>query len=120
MATHYSYATPLKRVDTVSVAKGMADVMSHTGVSKEILIDQGSVFVGRFSKEICKLLGVHALKTSSPTRRQTGCLNAGILRKLEGRKTDWDKLVKYCLMAYRATPHAITGFSPYALIHGWE
>ena len=25
---------------------------------------------------------------------------------------------KYCLLAYRATPHAATLFSPYELVHG--
>ena len=45
------------------------------------------------------------------------CLK-GMLRKVEGGKEEWDRLLKYCLLAYRATPHAATGFSPCELIHG--
>ena len=41
-----------------------------------------------------------------------------MLRKASNSKEEWDNLLKYCLLAYRATPHAATGFSPYELIHG--
>ena len=37
---------------------------------------------------------------------------------MEDRKTDWDRLIKYCPLAYRATLHAATGFSPFEMIHG--
>ena len=41
-----------------------------------------------------------------------------MLRKASNSKEEWDNLLKYCLLTYRATPHAATGFSPYELIHG--
>ena len=40
------------------------------------------------------------------------------LRHLEDGREEWDRLLKYCLLAYRATPHAATGFSLYELVHG--
>ena len=42
----------------------------------------------------------------------------GVLRKVEGDKEEWETILKYCLLAYRATPHASTEFSPYELVHG--
>ena len=34
--------------------------------------------------------------------------------------TNWDTLVPFYLMAYRATPHGTSGYSPYYLLHGRE
>ena len=41
-----------------------------------------------------------------------------MLRKVGEDQEDWARLLKFCLLAYRATPHAATGFSPYELVHG--
>jgi len=31
---------------------------------------------------------------------------------------DWEEYVDYALMVHRATPHSVTKFSPYYLLHG--
>ena len=49
--------------------------------------------------------------------RWHGCIK-GMLRRLEDGREEWDRLLKYCLLAYRAIPHTATGFSPYELVHG--
>ena len=49
--------------------------------------------------------------------RWHGCLK-DMLRKQEEGPREWDRLPKYCLLAYRATPHSATLFSPYELVHG--
>ena len=41
-----------------------------------------------------------------------------MIHKIQGKGQQWDKLLKYCLLADRATPHTATGFSPYELVHG--
>jgi len=33
---------------------------------------------------------------------------------------NWDTVVPFFLMAYRATPNTTTKFSPFYLLHGWE
>lgn len=35
-------------------------------------------------------------------------------------QTDWDEWIDFALMAYRTTPHSVTGYSPYFLTHGRE
>ena len=35
-----------------------------------------------------------------------------MLRKIDKGQGQWDKLLKYCLLAYRETPHMVTGYSP--------
>ena len=44
-ASKYPEAIPLKRVDAQSVAEGMIEVYSRTGLPTEILTDQGTVFM---------------------------------------------------------------------------
>ena len=124
MGTRYPYCIPLKRIDAISVAEGLMDILSHTGIPHEVRTDQGSVFMGRLCSEQCKLLRVRHIKTTAlhpqsngVLERWHGCLK-GMLRKMEDRLEPRDKLLKYCLLAYRATPHAATGYSPFQLVNG--
>ena len=124
LGTRYPYAIPLKKVDAISVAEGLLEVVAHTGIPHELLSDQGSVFMGRLNKELCRLLDITKLRTTAYHPQTNGILERwhsclkGMLRKASNSKEEWDNLLKYCLLAYRATPHAATGFSPYELIHG--
>ena len=47
LGTRQPYAIPLKRVDAITVAKGLMDVAVYTGIPLERLTDQGSVLLGR-------------------------------------------------------------------------
>ena len=42
-------------LDATTVAEGLMDV-AHTGVPKELLTDQGTVFTGKVMKETCRLI----------------------------------------------------------------
>ena len=41
-----------------------------------------------------------------------------MLRKQDRCKEEWDKLLKYCLLCFRASLHATTELSPFDLVHG--
>ena len=122
LGTRYPYCVPLKRVDSELVAEGLMDVISHTGIPKELLSDQGSVFMGRVTTQLCQLLNIKKLNTTAYHPQTNGvlerCCLKGMLRRLEGCTREWDRLLKYCLLAYRATSHTATGFAPYELVHG--
>ena len=122
--TCYPYCVPLKRVYAISVADGLMEILSHTGIPVELHTDQGAVFVGKVCSELCRLLNIKHITTTAynpqsngALERWHGCLK-GMLRKLQGRLEQWDLLLKYCLLAYQATPHAASGFSPIELVHG--
>ena len=119
LGTRYPYAIPRKKVDAITVAEGIMEVVAHTGIPMELLSDQGSVFIGKVNNELCRLLlNIEKLKTTAYHPQTNGVLERwhsclkGMLRKVEGGKEEWDRLLKYCLLAYRATPHAATEFSP--------
>ena len=49
LASKFPDAIPLKKVDAQTVAESMLEVFSRMGIPKEILTDQGSVFVGKLT-----------------------------------------------------------------------
>ena len=124
LGSKYPEAVPLKRVDAQSVAEAMLEVFARTGLPREILTDQGSVFMGRMMKEMCKILGIKQIRTSPYHPQTDGCLERwhgslkAMLRKCDNRQADWDRLLKYLLFAYRSSPHTNTGFSPFEVIFG--
>ena len=124
LGSKYPDAVPLKRVDAESVAEGMCEIFSRTGIPQELLTDQGSVFIGKLHKALYKVLGIEHLKTTAYHPQTDGCLERwhaclkAMLRKQPNRQQDWDRLVKYMLFAYRAAPHHNTGFSSFEMIYG--
>ena len=121
LASKYPEAIPLKRVDVESVAEGLCEVFSRTGIPSQILTDQGSVFTSKLLKQLCGILGIKHIKSSPYHPESKGCLerwHATLNRKYPEKYSDWDRLVKYILFACRAAPHANTGYSPFELVFG--
>ena len=65
---------PLKRIDAVSVAEGLMKVLTHTGIPKELLSVQGTVFTGVVMKETCHLLNINKLQTTPYHPQSNGIL----------------------------------------------
>ena len=90
----------------------------------EMLTDQGSVFMGKLTKELCGLLNIDHLRISSYHLQTDGCLERWhgslkhMLCKCENRKAQWDILLKYFFFTYRCSPHSNTGFSPFEIMFG--
>ena len=47
-------------------------------------------------------------------------LHPGLSHYVNATNTNWDALTPIFLMAYRATPNTVTGYSPFYLLHGRE
>ena len=91
---------PLKKVDAISVAEGLLELIANTGIPHELLSDQGSVFVGRLNKELCRLLDITKLKPQPTTHKLNGVLKGdthvrsfrGNERRLGGGAIELQKL----------------------------
>jgi len=44
----------------------------------------------------------------------------GLSHYINSANNNWDTLIPFYLMAYRATPNSVTGYSPFFLLHGRE
>ena len=124
--TKFPAAIPLRRVDNETVLNAMMEMFSTFGLPNEILTDQGSVFCSRLTRACCKLLHIDKLRTSPYHPQSNGSLERwhaclkSMLRKEGGNLKEWDVTLKYLLLAYRDTPHSVTGFSPFTLMYGRE
>ena len=124
--TKFPVAVPLKRVDNITVLDAMMEVFSNYGFPKVILTDQGSVFTSKLTREMCKSFSIEKVRTSPYHPQSDGALERwhaclkGMFKKADTDIKNWDSQVKYLLLAYRDTPHCVTGFSPFSLMFGRE
>jgi transposase InsO family protein len=102
-------------------------IVTWHGTRSALITDQGRSFVSAFFKETCRILKIRKLRTS-PYRPITNgiierlhrSLNTGLSHYVDSVNTNWDTLVPFFLVAYRATPHSTTGYSPFSFLHGRE
>ena len=97
-------AVPLQKVDAFKVATHRVDIFTRYGLPEEILLDQGSVFVKSLIKDLCNILDIRQLCTSSYHSKNDGKSEQwhGILKetlmKAETAETSWNLL--HCLFTY--------------------
>ena len=119
----YPEAFPLKRVDRESVTEALMEIISRHGLPGTVLTDQGSVFMSGVFKKVCHTLGISKIRTSPYHPQSDGAIEhwhsclKGMIVKAQVCKRDWDTFLKYVLLAYQNTPHVVTGFSPFDLLH---
>ena len=103
------------------------EFISRLGVPRQIHCDQGRNFESQLFAELCKLLQISKTRTT-PYRPQSDGLVERFNRTLQQMlktlvneaRDDWDHLLPYVTMAYRATPQDSTGCSPNMLMLGRE
>lgn len=119
-------AIPDQSARTVSRAFVSQWVTRH-GPPGRLLTDQGRNFISELLQDVCRVLGVHKLRTTAYHPQCNGVVERfhGTLMRIvrhfvrkDGR--DWDRWVPYALMAYRSTQHSATGHSPQYLLTGQE
>ena len=58
MASRWPEALPLKSITAKSVALGMVEIFSRTGILLQLLTDQGAQFVGSLVTQLCRDLHI--------------------------------------------------------------
>ena len=105
----------------------VSNFVSRFGVPSIIHSDQGREFESRLFEEVCQLLGIEKTRTT-PYHPQSDGLVERFNRTLQQmlsafvnkERDDWDEHLPYVTMAYRATVHESTKFSPNRLMLGRE
>jgi hypothetical protein len=124
-ATRYPEAVALKKIDSETVAEAMVDIFSRVGVPNEILSDMGKQFTSDLMKQVGTLLSIKQLTTTpyNPAcnglvERFNGTLKSMIKKVCSEQPRLWDRYISPLLFAYRETPQASLGFSPFELLFG--
>ncbi|XDV23189.1 hypothetical protein PO909_027876 [Leuciscus waleckii] len=97
------------------------------GAPSTLHIDQGSNFESCVFQTMCELLGIEKTRTT-PFRPQSdgqverfnATLQKILVTTSERCHWDWDLMVPMAVMAYRATKHSSTGFTPNMMLFGRE
>lgn len=126
-ATRYPEAIALRRVTADKVAEELVTLFSRHGILEEILTDQGTNFISSLLRELYRMIGVKAIRTS-PYHPQTDglverfnqTLKTMLKKTIAGENRQWDTMLPYVLFAYHEVPQATVGFSPFELLLGRE
>jgi transposase InsO family protein len=80
-----------------------------------------------FFNEVCTVLGVKHVNTTAYHPQANGVaerfhrtMNQALGFYVNAAGNDWDTVLPFFLMSYRAAPSTVTGYSPYYLLHGRE
>ena len=110
------------------VARSLVEqVVCRYGFPARLLSDKGSNFESRLFQEMCRVMGVTKLRTSSYHPSCNGlierfhrCLHAMLIKVMSENQRDWDGHLSYVLGAYRSSVHSTTNFTPNYLLFGGE
>ena len=120
-----AYALPNKEAATVARTL-VNEWICRFGVLDAIHSDQGANFEGHLFTEVGKLLGVEKTRTTPYHPQLDGLvewMNRTLLMMLSIRAQEeerWDELLPELLMAYRASFHDTTKFTPFYFMFGRE
>ena len=126
--TKFSEAFAIPNHTALTVAdKLVNEFIARYGVPSIINSDQGREFESQLFSEMCKQLNIQKTRTTPYNPKSDGMierLNRTVLQMLSmlvnENMDDWDDHIPFVMMAYRATCHDRTGFSPNELMFGRE
>jgi hypothetical protein len=116
-------------VITASVVAGALarEVFARYGAPRVVHTDQGRQFESRLFAEVLALFGIRksrslALHPSSngKVERFMEVITGHLARMIRDDQRDWDDVLPFIMMAYRALPHAATKFSPAEVMFGYN
>ena len=126
--TRYAEAFPVEDQTAETCVRVYAThIITRHGTGSKLITDQVPAFMSTFFRVTCKILGVQRVRNSSYHPQSNGTverlhrsLYTALCHYVNATNTNWDVLTPFFLMAHRATPSTVTGYSPFYLLHGRE
>lgn len=123
--TKYALAVPLRHQTAADAAKALARRLICTfGAPQAILSDRGTNFTSEITKEFCKLFRIRQCLTTAYHPQSNGSLErshhvlAEFLKTQIGDSAGWDEWIDMAMLAYNASVHESTSYSPHELVFG--
>ena len=126
--TKWTEAFPMPNMEAQTVAKLIVEeVICRFGVPVSIHSDQGRQYESLLFSEVCKHLQIRKTRTTPYHPQSDGMverfnktLAAMLSNYVNDNHRDWDESIPFVMMAYRASQHESTGFTPNMLMLGRE
>ena len=103
------------------------EILARHGAPRALLSDRGPNFLVSIVKEVCKMMNTwrqlttpYHPQTDGLVERFNATLAEGLSMYVSSNQKDWDKHMPMVLFAYRVSPNATTGESPFYLLYGRE
>lgn len=103
------------------------DIVCRHGAPKVLVTDNGTNLTSDFINKVCENLQInHKLCTTyhpqanGLAEKANGTIKMMLSSLISDSQRDWDVWLPSVTFAYNSTPHSITGFSPFFLLHGDE
>ena len=128
LGTRWCEVFPLKDMSAIEVATiFLHQFCLRYGPPKSILTDRGGAFMANVFEEMCRMLrtthsfsSAYHPQTNGVTERTHRVFHSILKKTVDFNHSDWDIMIHFAVHAYRTTPHALTGFSPFSLVFGFE
>jgi len=126
-ATRYLWLLPIRHKTADRIAATLFDeVISCVSVPSAILTDQGGKFLGEVIECLLKWLGISHLRTSAyhpqtdaKCERVHFSIHNMITKMIDEKHERWPDLLGTVALAYNATIHTTTGYSPHELFYSF-
>jgi hypothetical protein len=122
--THFPFAVPLKRTDSVTIAEALLSQFNIFGHPNKVISDNGANLTSDIMKEIYKVYGIKSLQipvfcpTNNSVQERSHQVIKGILRKLcNEQPKQWHRYIDPLLFAIRTTENS-NGYTPFELLFG--
>lgn len=124
--TKFVECYPINNKEAITVAKAFVqNFILRFGVPQTIVSDQGTEFMSKILKEICKILKVQQISSTSYHHQTLGSLenthkNLGAFLRMQSDKfpDSWSSWVHFWSFAFNTTVHTETEYTPYELVFG--
>ena len=126
--TRWTEAYPIPNQEATTVARRfIVEFVCRYGAPLQILTDQGAQFQSQLFAEMCQLLNIDKIRTSSYHPQTDGLverfnrtLTSMLSHFVNDHQRDWDDHVPMVMMAYRSTSQETTNISPNRMMMGCE
>ena len=126
--TKWPMVIPVPDQRAVRLAKLLAEeIVPAFGVPEALLSDSGANLLSHLMMDLCQMLGVRKLNTTSyhpqcdgMVERFNRTLKTMIRKHVDQFGKQWDQYLSGLLWAYRNTPHESTGEKPSFLLFGFD
>jgi len=123
----YVEAVAIPDVSAETCARVYAtQIVARHGSGSTLITDRGRQFTSPFFRETCKILRIRKVRTSAYHAMSNGMVERfhrvhhdSIAHYIVSTGTNWDVVLPF-FVAYRATPHSTTQYSPFYLLPGRE
>jgi|694.fasta_scaffold139602_4 transposase InsO family protein len=100
-------------------------IISRHGCPSKALTDQGTQFTSGVFRDLLNTYGIQHLEasayhhqTNGKTERFNRYLTSMLALRIEGKLSNWDKILPHCLMVHRITVSRTLNDSPFFFLYG--